>query len=155
VAPAPSSPLDILPGPLPGAVRAIGGLVRPLVPSPVARRAATPARTIMVARGLWEEVEELQVTVLRKRTVRVANDEVEESAPEPEATPAPVPRPSVTRAHADVLAPRSATRAAAELLDGDTDTDTEVTGRTQRELGRGRRALAGRGRRALPPADED
>lgn len=153
VAPAPSSPLDILPGPLPGAVRALGGLVRPLVPSPVARLAATPARTIKVARGLWEEVEELQLTVLRKRTVRVANDEVEESAPEPEATPAPVPRPSVTRAHADVLAPRSATRAAAELLDG--DTDTEVTGRTQRELGRGRRTLAGRGRRALPPATED
>jgi len=102
---------------------------------------------------LWEEVEELQLTVLRKRTVRVASDEVDESTPEPEATPAPAPRPSVTRAHADVLAPRPAGRADAELLDS--NTDTEVTGRTQRELGRGKRALAGRGRRALPPADED
>jgi len=161
VAPAPSGPLDILPGPLPGAVRAIGSLVRPLVPSPVARLAATAPRSIKVARGLWEEVEEFQFTVLRKRTVRLASDELDEStpapapefAPEPEPEPTPEPEPAVTRAHADVLSPRGATRAAAELLDP--DPDSEATGRTRRELGRGRRTLAGRGRRALPPTDRD
>jgi hypothetical protein len=157
VAPAPSNPLDLLPGPLPGAVRAIGGLVRPLVPSPVARLAATAPRTIKVARGLWEEVEEFQFTMLRKRTVRLASDELDESTQAQTQTPEPVfapdPEPAVTRAHADVLARQRASRAAAELLDP--DTDPEVTGRTHRELGRGRRTLTGRGRRALPPADRD
>ncbi|HEX4246302.1 MAG TPA: DUF4407 domain-containing protein [Pseudonocardia sp.] len=153
-------PLDLLPGPLPGAVRALGGLVRPLVPSPVARLAASaPRSSFKVALGLWEEVEELQFTVLRKRTVRLASDEFDQSsgAPASEAASAPAPEPTVTRAQADILAPRPAARAAAELTDPliDTETDPEVTGRTRRELSRGRRALAGRGRRALPPADED
>ena len=153
VAPAPSGPLDMLPGPLPGAVRMISGLVRPLVPAPVARLAATPARTIKVARGLWEEVEELQLTLLRKRTVRLASDELDETDPGPAAEPAPDPEPRLARAHADILTPRPTTRAAGELLDA--DPDTELTARESRELSRGRRALAGRGRRALPPADQD
>ncbi|HEV7790222.1 MAG TPA: DUF4407 domain-containing protein [Pseudonocardia sp.] len=157
-APTQSSPLDLLPGPLPGAVRAITGLVRPLVPAPVARLADAAPRSIKIARGLWEEVEEFQFTMLRKRTVRLASDEIDEAA---EAGPAGAgaaagspTAPAATWAQADLVVHPPATRPAAALSDA--AAHPEVTGRGPGEVaGRRRGAVKGRARRELPPASED
>lgn len=94
------SPLDLLPGPLPGAVRTLTGLVRPLVPGPVARLAATAPRSVRLARGLWEEVEELQFTLRQRRTVRIVDEEYEQAsevgeAADDESDAGPPPRPYV------------------------------------------------------------
>jgi hypothetical protein len=88
-APAARTPLDLLPGPLPSAVRVVGALMRPFVPGPVARIAATAPRSVRIARGLWEEVEEVQITVRQHRKVRSATDEFDEQTPaEPDLAPA-------------------------------------------------------------------
>jgi hypothetical protein len=125
-APLAKGPLDLLPGPLPGAVRAVSGLVRPLVPRPLARLAATGPRTVRVARGLWEEVDELQVTVRQRRSVRMADDEYHEAAPagqpadEPAGLPAEQPDPpdaGPLRATAEVVS-RPAPEQPSEELGG-------------------------------------
>ncbi|MDT7619102.1 MAG: hypothetical protein QOF99_3 [Pseudonocardiales bacterium] len=156
--PAHSSPLDLLPGPLPSAVRTITGLVRPLVPAPVARLADAAPRSIKIARGLWEEVEEFQFTMLRKRTVRLASDEIDEAAEaEPAGAGAAVGSPTVpatTWAQADLVVHPPAARSAAALSDA--AAQPEVTGRGPGEVaGRRRGAVKGRARRELPPASED
>jgi hypothetical protein len=156
--PAQSSPLDLLPGPLPSAVRTITGLVRPLVPAPVARLADAAPRSIKIARGLWEEVEEFQFTMLRKRTVRLASDEIDEAAEgEPAGAGAAVGSPTVpaaTWAQADLVVHPPAARSAAALTDA--AAQPEVTGRGPGEVaGRRRGAVKGRARRELPPASED
>ncbi|HTF46242.1 MAG TPA: DUF4407 domain-containing protein [Pseudonocardia sp.] len=89
LAPVQGDPLDVLPGPLPGAVRAITGIVRPLVPGPVARLASTAPRSVRVARTLWEEVEEFQLTVRHKRTVRMDTAESDSSPTPPSQSTAP------------------------------------------------------------------
>lgn len=104
--PATRTPLDLLPGPLPSAVRTISGLVRPLVPGPVARIAATAPRTVRLARGLWEEVEEFQITFRQQRTVRQLRDEYAEESGEPTVRdpltgPAELDRPERSRTWAD------------------------------------------------------
>jgi Domain of unknown function (DUF4407) len=158
LAPAQRSPLDLLPGPLPGAVRTITGLVRPLVPAPVARLADAAPRSIKIARGLWEEVEEFQFTMLRKRTVRLASDEIDEAAA---AGPAGVGAavgspiaPAATWAQADLVVHPPAARSAAALSDA--AAQPEVTGRGPGEVAPRRRgAVKGRARRELPPVSED
>jgi len=149
---------DLLPGPLPSAVRTITGLVRPLVPAPVARLADAAPRSIKIARGLWEEVEEFQFTMLRKRTVRLASDEIDEAAEaEPAGAGAAVGSPTVpaaTWAQADLVVHPPAARPAAALSDA--AAQPEVTGRGPGEVaGRRRGAVKGRARRELPPASED
>jgi hypothetical protein len=109
-APAPRTPLDLLPGPLPSAVRTISGLMRPLVPGPVARiAAATGPRSVRIARGLWEEVEEFQITIRGQRTVRVVQDEYAEQPGEP--------NPDLARATGEIDRPeRPRTWADAEVI---------------------------------------
>lgn len=75
-------PLDALPGPLPRMAKAFGGLMRPLVPAPVARLAETvPLRT---ARTLLEEVEEFQFSLLRKRKVTLTEEKPDDGPAQPE-----------------------------------------------------------------------
>jgi hypothetical protein len=155
-APVAKGPLDLLPGPLPGAVRLVSGLVRPLVPGPVARLAATGPKTVRVARGLWEEVEELQVIVRQRRTVRMADDEYHEESSSPDG---PAEQPALPerqdngslRATAEIVpeaVPETGGDAAAGELGG---SRRGLTAR-RRELIPRRRELA-RGRRELPGTD--
>lgn len=145
LAPVQGDPLDVLPGPLPGAVRAITGLVRPLVPGPVARLASTAPRSVRVARTLWEEVEEFQLTVRHKRTVRMDTAESDSSPTpgEPRQSAAPG---EVLDADLPVTGTltRQPTVAGGELAD---EPRPEVPGR--RPAGK-----LTRGRRELPPAPE-
>jgi Domain of unknown function (DUF4407) len=158
LAPPQRGPLDLLPGPLPGAVRTITGLVRPLVPAPVARLADAAPRSIKIARGLWEEVEEFQFTMLRKRTVRLASDEIDDA---PAAGPtdaaalgSPPAAPVATWAQADLVVHPPAARSATTLAEA--GSRPEVTGGGAGEVtGRRRGAVKGRARRELPPAEDD
>jgi hypothetical protein len=165
------TPLDLLPQPLSSTVRVVGALVRPFVPGPVARIAAVGPRSLRVARGLWEEVEEVQVTVRQHRTVRSATDEWSAVPPEtaqPAETAEPDPRPRRSRS-------RPSTRPGAEMAVADPEdpsrtwADAEVmTEQARRRRGRPVEApvadaeladpdpapaIRGRSRRALPPSD--
>jgi hypothetical protein len=127
-----------------------------------------------VARGLWEEVEEVQVTVRQHRMVRSATDEYDERStappgtahPEETAEPDPLPRRS---------RPRPSDRSGTEVAVGDPEepsrtwADAEVmTEQARRRRGRPVEpavadaeladpdpapAIRGRSRRALPPSD--
>jgi len=147
LAPVQGDPLDVLPGPLPGAVRAITGIVRPLVPGPVARLASTAPRSVRVARTLWEEVEEFQLTVRHKRTVRMDNAEADSSPtpPSQSTTPGEV---------LDADPPVTGTLTRPPTVAGG-----ELTGELADELrpevpGRRPAGKLTRGRRELPPAPE-
>jgi hypothetical protein len=145
LAPVQGDPLDVLPGPLPGAVRAITGIVRPLVPGPVARLASTAPRSVRVARTLWEEVEEFQLTVRHKRTVRMDTAESDSSPTpgEPRQLAAPGEVLDVELPVTGTLT-RHPTVAGGELAD---EPRPEVPGR--RPAGK-----LTRGRRELPPAPD-
>ncbi|HTF47377.1 MAG TPA: hypothetical protein VK735_08015, partial [Pseudonocardia sp.] len=141
--PVQGDPLDVLPGPLPGAVRAITGIVRPLVPGPVARLASTAPRSVRVARTLWEEVEEFQLTVRHKRTVRMDTAESDSSPTPPSRSTAPGEVLDADLPVSGTLT-RPPTVAGGELADGPRP---EVPGR--RPAGK-----LTRGRRELPPAPD-
>ncbi|MGH3520987.1 MAG: DUF4407 domain-containing protein [Haloechinothrix sp.] len=79
-----SGPLAALPGPLPQVARVFGGLVRPLVPSPVIKLAENAQKPVRVARTLLEEVEEFQFSVLRKRKVTLTEEKPENAVSKPE-----------------------------------------------------------------------
>ncbi|MPY80470.1 MAG: DUF4407 domain-containing protein [Actinophytocola sp.] len=74
-------PLDNLPGPLPSLARAVTGLIPEQITQLPAQVATNPVKT---ARTLLEDVEELQVTFTRKRTVTV-HEEDTAAALEPDA----------------------------------------------------------------------
>ena len=140
-----SNPLDLLPGPLPGAVRTITGLVRPFVPTPVVRLAGVAPRSIRMARGLWEEVEEFQLTLLHKRSVRLASDEVSESPGNEHPTTSVAggsAEPEIIRVHTDVV-----TQPRPEAPPLAARPDPELAGRRRARLRTG-------ANRELPPADD-
>lgn len=105
--PRPSGPLDVLPGPLPQVARAVGSLVWPRVPGPVARIAGNPTNPIKTIRTILDEVEELQFTVLRRRRVTYSEEIQEEPGEAPAAGEATPPRRRVVATTVREPAPRT------------------------------------------------
>lgn len=73
-----STPLDLLPGPLPVIGRAVGGIAGAFVPAPVARF-VDGTRPMRVMRTLMEDVEEFQFTMVRKRKITVTEEHHEDT----------------------------------------------------------------------------
>jgi hypothetical protein len=124
--------LDRLPGPLPLIGRTVGGIAGAFIPAPVARMAAARPRPLRMARTIWDEVEEFQFSVMRRRRVTVTEVEVEEPVDD---------RPTGVPGYLDVQ------QARAERLDGDRP-DAERLGARSGPAG------LDRGRRALPSVDD-
>lgn len=71
-------PLDLLPGPLPVIGRAVSGIARVFVPAPIARF-VDGTRPVRAVRAMMEDVEEFQLTMVRKRKVTVTEEHYEDA----------------------------------------------------------------------------
>lgn len=128
--------LDRLPGPLPVIGRTVTGIAGAFVPAPIARMAAGRPRPMRMVRTLWDEVEEFQFSVLRRRKVTVTEEHYDAPADPDEHRLSRVP------ARADYI---DRVPAQADYIDA-ADAQSRLAGEPEP-------ASLERGRRELPAAD--
>lgn len=143
--------LDALPGPLPQVAKAFGGLVRPLVPAPVARLAEKRPSPLKTARTLLEEVEEFQFSLLRKRKVTLTEEKPDDESAQQETGEKALRRSAVATRILDSTG-ESPDALGEGGRSGPALSAAEKRARRELPLGDSVPELTGAERRALPPS---
>ncbi|QSE87446.1 hypothetical protein JWS13_02155 (plasmid) [Rhodococcus pseudokoreensis] len=147
-----SGPIGVLPAalplgnPIPDITKAVTGMIRPFVPPILARAVGHPRRTLV------EEVEEVNVSYTRRRTVTV-DEQQSTSTPVGEPTEAGAEQSPPTRVSATRMAEPSQTGSGSAWLPDSLDAASDNLSHTLGGAARCDALTARKGPRELPPGE--